>query len=180
MLVMEVSGSVGGGDEGIVDAERAEVEAELLLALVVEALGIIGRLLGTVSGLERHLGHRHGRLRHHAVEQHRLLGLLHLDGEVHASEAILDTRTAIREHTPHTARPTWWRKAQYRFRLLLLLVSLFLVSLLALGLLGFLGVFALLTFLVLSALLVAIVIGFLDVGIDLDSDAVDRGEEGQG
>jgi hypothetical protein len=88
-----------------------------------------------------------------------------------------DTRTAIRERTPHTARTTWWRKAQYRFRLLLL-VSLFLVSLLALGLLGFLGVFALLTFLVLSALLVAIVIGFLDVGIDLDSDAVDRGEVG--
>jgi hypothetical protein len=87
------------------------------------------------------------------------------------------TRTAHRTRERTARARTWWRKAQYRFRLLLL--SLFLVSLLALGLLGFLGVFALLTLLVLSvALLVAIVIGFLDVGIDLDSDAVDRGEEG--
>jgi hypothetical protein len=89
LLVVEVSGSVGGTDEGVVDAEGAQVEAELLLALVVEALGVVDRPLGAVGVLEGHVGHLHGGFGHNAVGHHSAVGLLHFHSEVQIAEALL-------------------------------------------------------------------------------------------
>ncbi len=89
IVVMQLRCGVGGWHKAVVDSEGAEIEFELLLALLVQPLHTVGRLL-LPAGIGHH-GVLHCNASHcdRAVEDQTFVSLLDIHAEIQRASALL-------------------------------------------------------------------------------------------